>query len=188
MMCTLLSHLKRPLAGAILILMATTAAAQLQSAPIHIAADHGKVSQRAGKSVYTGHVVIRQAATTLRGDELTIYRDDSGEFRAILTGDPAHLKRAPEGQTPIRGHAHRVVYDSAKNIVTLTGDAFIERGGNTLRSDTIRHDLTTARTTAGRGEGERVRITLQPANDTSIVPNTKDSNTDSPQNADNRGH
>lgn len=141
--------------------MAGTAAAQSRSAPITIEADHGEVSQRTGKSVYTGNVVLTQADTTLRGDKLTVQRGD-GRIHAVLTGDPARLKRTPEQGETVTGHAKRMTYRSAEDMVELVGNAFIERGNNTLRSQTIRHNLTTARTQAERGDGERVRITIQP--------------------------
>lgn len=143
-----------------LLLMAATALAR--AVPIHIAADHAKVFQQTGKSVYTGDVMIRRGPVTLRGDKLIVHRIEDGEIRAELLGDPARLERETKDGQPVTGHAQRVIYSSAKDIVKLVGNAFLKQGGNSLSSDLIRHDLATARTVAGRGEDARVRITLQP--------------------------
>lgn len=158
-MYTLRSHLSRVLAGAVLLLVA---AGQVHAAPIHIAADHAKVFQASGKSVYTGHVMIRRGPVTLRGHKLIVYRLETGEIRAKLLGNPAQLKREDKNGKPVTGHARRVVYNSAKKIVKLVGNAFLSQGGNTLSSDMIRHNLATGRTIAGGGKDARVRITLQP--------------------------
>lgn len=162
MMCTSSSHLERLLIGAVALIMAGAAAALPLDAPIHIQADQVKVSQRMDKSVYTGQVVISQGPVTLHGDKLVVYRIHHDEIRAVLTGDPAHLRRQSPQEQPITGHAQRIVYNSAQDLVTLQGNAFLKQGGNTLSSNTIRYNLATATTTAGRSEDGRVRITLHP--------------------------
>lgn len=164
MMCGLPTRLEWLLISATLIacLVSGTAAAQSRTAPIRIEADQGEVSQRTGKSVYTGNVAVTQAAMELRGDKLTVHRKDNDRIRAVLVGDPARLERTPDQGEKVTGHARRMTYRSAEDMVELTGDAFIKRGDNTLRGATIRHNLTTARTRAERGDGERVHITIQP--------------------------
>lgn len=160
-MCGLPTRPKRRLALALLLLAAATAGWAAE-APIQIEADRAEVSQRTGESVYTGDVVLTRGALTLRGQRLTVTRGDSGRIHAVLTGEPARIERDRDGEDPVRGHARKLTYDAGGEMLELTGEAYIERGGNDVRGESIRHDLASGRTEADRGEDERVRITIQP--------------------------
>lgn len=162
MMCTSPSHLERLLIGTMVLIMAGAASAQPLDGPIHIEADQGQVSQRMEKSVYSGHVVISQGPITLRGDKLIVKRIDNGDIRAVVSGNPAHLQRQTSQDKTLSGHAQRLIYNSARDTIKLSGDAFLKRAGNTLSSDTIRYNLATTKTTASSESKGRVSITLNP--------------------------
>lgn len=132
--------------------------------PIQIGADHAVVSRSAGVSTYTGDVVLTRGDLTLRGRELTVSRDPQGAIRAVLVGDPARIERSPNKAhpEPIEGHARRLTYNAAEQLLELSGDAYIERGGDALRGATIRHYLASGRTEAASGDDTRVRIIIQP--------------------------
>lgn len=149
-----------------LLALGFAAAAPAQDAdPIEIQADTAELDRAAGRSVYRGDVVLTRGGLELRGSELVVTREGDDRITAVLTGDPARLRQAPadEGTAPITGAAQRMTYTTAREHVELAGEAMIERGGNTVRGDTIAHDLASGRTEARRAEdGERVRITLDP--------------------------
>ncbi|MDN5937364.1 MAG: lipopolysaccharide transport periplasmic protein LptA [Salinisphaera sp.] len=147
----------------LLAVFATPVALAAEALPIHIAADRAVVSQATGVSTYMGDVVVTRGTLVLRGDKLTIRRED-GAIHALLTGNPATIERSasPEHPQPISGHAQTLSYIGADQIVELSGQAYLDRGGDAVEGKTIRHFLATGRTEATSGEGQQVRITIQP--------------------------
>ena len=68
------------------------------------------------------------------------------------------MARTPPGDRTATGD--RVVFDMAKNLVTLAGNVVLTQGNNVVRGDRLVVDLTTKR---GRVEGGRVQTLITPA-------------------------
>ncbi len=155
------------LAAILLGFVDAVAYAQQQPMPISIEADDAELSQRDGMSTYTGDVVLTRGGLTLTGNKLVVSRIDSdGSIRAELTGAPTTLDRQAQGADSERvtGHADRMVYTNSDATLVLRGDAVVERGGDVIRGQVIRHHLDSERTVAESGPGGdgRVHITIQP--------------------------
>jgi lipopolysaccharide export system protein LptA len=148
------------------------------SYPINIEADEAEYSQRTGVSVYRGRVFLEQGGLELRGKQLTISRNtDSGAIEAVLTGAPATLRKPPDenSESLVTGHADRMEYRSSQAVIVLTGKALVERGGDVISGETIRHHINTATTQAESApDGDRVRITIQPESDAGSQPPAAD--------------
>lgn len=140
--------------------------AQTRDQPIQIEANTAEYSDRTGISTYSGAVVLTQGTLVLHGDKLTVTRNkDSGAIEAILNGEPATLDKPADNENTeaVDGRAQSMEYKSDEAVLILTGQARVTRGGDTIRGDTIRHYLNSARTQASStGQGERVKITIQP--------------------------
>lgn len=151
-----------------LLLVAGAATAAEQSLPITITSDNAELSRVSNVSTYTGNVVLERGGLTLHGDKLVITRVEPSQYKGVLTGNPATLKRVPQAKDEelITGHGDKIVYLTSTSQVTLRGDAVIDRSGDVIHSDVIRHDLDTQITKAGgsSSDGDRVQITLQPEN------------------------
>lgn len=157
-------------AGLILLLAGSSASAQQQALPIRIESNNADLSQQSGVSTYTGHVVLTRGGLTLTGDRLVITRlNDRGNVRAELTGSPAHLEKQPDQDSAdvVTGHSDKIEYANNSSTVILRGDAVVERGGDQVTGQVIRHNIDTDRTQAegGSGDSGRVRITIQPQSD-----------------------
>ncbi|MEQ8800230.1 MAG: lipopolysaccharide transport periplasmic protein LptA [Salinisphaeraceae bacterium] len=153
----------RWLAPLLLALVSPTVCAQ--GFPIDIEADRAEVSQKTGVSTYTGNVVLTRGPLRLSGSRLTVSRSDDGEIRAELEGEPVQIRRDPdddEDGAAITGRANRLTYRAAEAVLELNGNAVLNRDGDAVRGDRIRHFLDGGRTEAMRGDDERVRITIQP--------------------------
>lgn len=156
--------------GMAMMLFAGQAGAQQKPLPIQVEANNADLSQQNGTSTYSGNVVLTRGGLTLTGHTLTITRiNDRSNVRAVLEGSPAHLDKRPdrEGDDVVTGHAARIEYTNGDATVVLRGDAVVERGGDRITGQVIRHNLNTERTQAERGDSDqgRVRITIQPESD-----------------------
>lgn len=150
-----------------LALVAAPAPAQQQPLPIGVEANNADLSRESGVSTYSGNVVLTRGGLTLTGAKLVITRiNDRGRIRAELSGSPARMDKQPdrEGNEAVTGHASRIEYSNNDATIVLRGDAVVERGGDRVDGQVIRHNIDTERTQAEAGEGGsgRVRITIQP--------------------------
>lgn len=154
--------------------------AQAKDQPIQIEANSAEYSDRTGISTYTGDVVLSQAGLTLRGNTLTVTRnEDNGNIEAVLEGKPATLNKPADSQSaaPVKGRAQSMEYNSRSATIMLRGDAYVNRGGDQISGEVITHDLNSARTQADSAKnGGRVKITIQPdsADNVAPLPNTED--------------
>ncbi len=133
--------------------------------PIEVEADQAELDNAAGVSTYTGNVVVTQGSMRLEADRLVV-RTASGRFDSMqATGQPAHFRQRPDGQdVDVEGGGRTIDYLSAKSLVVLTGDAWVNQGKDKLRGARIEYNVIEDRVVAKRTpEGtDRVRMILQP--------------------------
>ncbi|WP_353223918.1 lipopolysaccharide transport periplasmic protein LptA [Salinisphaera hydrothermalis] len=149
--------------------LAATSDASKQKLPINIQANNADFTQKSGVSTYTGNVHLTRGGLTLTGNKLVVTQmNDKHQIKAVLTGDPAHIDKQPDSSDNevVTGHAQQIEYSNASSVITLRGDAVINRNGDQIRGAVITHNVDTGATHAERGQGkdERVHITIQPAN------------------------
>jgi lipopolysaccharide export system protein LptA len=86
--------------------------------------------------------------------------------RAQLEGKPATYQDVDEQGLPLSGQALNMDYQvnakTAGDVLTLTGQAKIERNKDSLSSERIVYNLKSEVMDAGAGKGDRVRMILQP--------------------------
>lgn len=132
--------------------------------PLEIEADRKHTDYKGGVATYEGRVIIRQGQLLLQGDKATIQLRDGQFDRAMLEGSPATYQDRDDAGQPIRGEAHRMDYQALDEVITLSGQARVERAGDVLASERIVYRLKSEVVDAGAGGGDRVRMTLQPRN------------------------
>lgn len=157
------------LAFALVFALATGAATPAQAAqadrdqPIKIQADKKVTRYQEGTSVYTGNVVIDQGSLHATGDQATLYLEDGQLVRAVLEGRPATFRERDDQGNLVEGEAKEADYLTAEGTVKLTGEAWLKRTGDEIRSDRITYNLENEVIEAGEtGGGSRVEMTLQP--------------------------
>ncbi|MGC9386502.1 MAG: lipopolysaccharide transport periplasmic protein LptA [Hydrogenovibrio sp.] len=153
-----------------------TTAEEQDSLPIEVTADKLVSREQEGESVYTGHVIITQGPTQIKGDKVTLFHPNRNLTKAIVIGTPATFKRfLPEEQSWVSGHANKITYDmTAKNLL-LEQDAYVNQDDkNSISGPKIQYDLTrkTLSASSTQAEDERVKVIFQPDNneDTKEVP------------------
>lgn len=151
---------------------AMAVAASDKPQPVTITADDAQLSKPGNVSTYTGNVVIVRGTLTLKGDKLVIHRLKNGEYKAVLTGNPSTLRREPETKADelVTGHGDAITYFTGKAEIILSGAAVINRGGDIIHSEVIRHEMNTQKTYAGdqSDDSDRVKMVLHPDDNGSL--------------------
>jgi lipopolysaccharide export system protein LptA len=135
---------------------------ELPRGPVKITAERADLERRE-VALYRGNVRLTSADLELSGDRLELRQPARGVFTAVLTGKPARLRhKGAEDLPPVAASAGRIVYDTRTAIVEMSGGAELERGGDTVSSDSIRYDLAARRIRARGAAGNQVQIVIEP--------------------------
>ncbi|SDZ93731.1 lipopolysaccharide transport periplasmic protein LptA [Microbulbifer marinus] len=133
--------------------------------PIKVQAKKLEANRSSNLSVYSGNVVITQGSLEIRADRVEVHGNASGEIsRVIATGKPAHFQQQmQQSQSPVKARARRIEYTVASDELHLTGDAHVDRDGNTLTAEKIDYDLNSEQMQAQGQSGEgRVEMIWKP--------------------------
>jgi len=138
--------------------------------PVNISADSLLASEKTGKSIYTGNVVITQGSLTLKGDNVNISHPKNQLTRVIATGNPATFKRYSQvDQAWLKGKAQKIEYNVLNKTVLLIGNALVEQPGKHLISGPelfYNIDKQTLQAQSTKTEKKRISVTLNPATTT----------------------
>lgn len=128
---------------------------QDSSATITAAADAMTIDESQGFAEFSGTVAITQGSTTLNADRVRAeYGDTKTQIiRIIADGNVALISGSDQAR------ADQAVYDVEQGTITLTGNAFVKQGGNTLRAQNV---TINTKTGAAQMSG-RVTTTLTPS-------------------------
>lgn len=130
--------------------------------PIKITAERADLERRE-IALYRGNVKLTSAELELHGDRLELRQPVKGEFQAVLTGKPARLRHKGAADTPaVAASAGRIVYDTRTSLVEMSDGAQLERGSDTVSSDSISYNLAARRISAAGQGGKQVQIVIEP--------------------------
>ena len=123
-----------------------------------------------GLMVYTGNVKLSSDTLNMDGDRLELEQLGDGQYRAKITGAPAHLLHTgvPEadngGQSdpPVTARGRQLNFDSQSGLADVIGDAKVTRGEDEITGETIHYNVNERRIQAAGGTGGQVRIVIQP--------------------------
>ena len=145
-----------------------------RSQPVEIEADNASFMQENKRTEFSGNVQVTQGSLKITASNVIAKRDENDGQHIIATGNPVRFQqnldeKRPDG-TPqlVKGHANSVVYDHPKSTVTLSGNAVIDREGDTVSGSVITYNTRTSVYTVkgGKNSGNkkgRVSVVLQPA-------------------------
>ena len=130
--------------------------------PIAIEADQGSLDQGNQSTVFSGNVQIRQGSLYINAARVEVNRDNAGNQTMRASGKPVQFGQQLEKDGMVKGQANEVRYASQTGIVTLTGNARVERGSDMARGHSIVYNTRTeVYTVSGGGKG-RVSVLIQP--------------------------
>lgn len=143
------------------------------SAPIQIQSDEVSVDNKAQQATYTGNVFITQGSIKIRANKVTIKAQKGRLNSADMYGSNA--ERAVFEQTTdkgerIKGKAKRIQLNQKTSVLTLTDQAELNDGTNTIISPSIRYNSKQQTIAAKRKKDERVKMTFLPPEPTEGSP------------------
>ena len=141
--------------------------------PIEIEADQGELDQKNQSTTFSGNVVIKQGTLNIRAASVNVVRSADGQQTMKASGSPVRFGQTlVGGKGTVNGEANQVEYSSASNVVKLSGNAKVTRGGDKAEGAVITYNTRTEVYTvsgskaAGGKPGKRVNIVIQPSSTT----------------------
>lgn len=131
--------------------------------PMDVHADHldGDLTDD-GVSVLTGNVIMTQGTLEIRSDKAVITRKNGEMSRAVLTGNPVHMKQLDENSEPMYATSQQLDYDLLKNVAVLTGNALVNQPTRgQMHGEKIVYDVDNGKVTSGN-DGTRVSMHILP--------------------------
>ncbi|HIU73610.1 MAG TPA: lipopolysaccharide transport periplasmic protein LptA [Candidatus Aphodousia faecipullorum] len=142
--------------------------------PIRIQADHFLGDEIKQTATYTGNVRVDQGTMRLTGKRLELVETAKGYHVGTLTGNLATFRQKRDPRIRgveewISGHAQKIVYEEQTGVITLTGDALVERSENGVIKDRaegskIIYDTLRSRTIIQGNQDGRARTVIAPRN------------------------
>ncbi|MFK3650622.1 lipopolysaccharide transport periplasmic protein LptA [Lysobacter enzymogenes] len=152
------------LAVASLAPMAASARSSDRNQPMNVDADSSNCSTADdGPCVLTGNVKAVQGTLVINAAKADIRRAGGDISTVQLTGSQATIKQELDDGSPFNGRANKIDYDMPKDTVVLTGNAFVDKAGDTIKSERIVYNMKSGQVESG-GTGGRVSMQLQPKN------------------------
>ncbi|SDJ65662.1 lipopolysaccharide transport periplasmic protein LptA [Microbulbifer yueqingensis] len=157
----------RPLATLALVLAVAHAAAlpSDREQPVKVNAQKLEANRGKNLSVYSGNVVITQGSLQIRADRVEVHGNPEGEIRRVIAiGNPAHFQQQmQQSQNLVKARAKRIEFKVNSDELQLTGEAYVDRDGNTLSAEKIDYDLNSEKMQAqGQAGDGRVEMIWKP--------------------------
>lgn len=137
--------------------------------PIEIEADQGELDQKNQTTVFSGNVIVKQGSIHVRAENVRVSKDAAGKQFLKASGKPVRFSQTLDGgKGTVNGEAALVEYSSASNVVKLSGNAKVTRGGDKAEGAVITYNTRTevynisGSKPSGGGKGKRVSIIIQP--------------------------
>ncbi|PIT51162.1 lipopolysaccharide transport periplasmic protein LptA [Snodgrassella alvi] len=130
--------------------------------PIQIEADQGSLDKQNQTTVFTGNVKMRQGTMYMNAARVTAHKDNAGNQTIIADGKPATFGQQLEKDGMVFGQGDNVHYESQSGIVTITGNAQVNRGGDMARGAVIIYNTNTEVYTVKSAPKGRVHVIIQP--------------------------
>lgn len=88
---------------------------------------------------FTGNVVMTQGTIKINADKVVVTRPGGEQGKEIIDGygNPATFYQMQDNGKPVKGHASHMHYELAKDLVILTGNAYLEQLDSNITGDQI---------------------------------------------------
>lgn len=116
-----------------------------RKAPIDVDADRIEVLDRENQAIFSGNVIVRQAALTLEANRVKV------SFTRPASGDPQMRRLDADGNVRITTPSERAtsrfgIYDVESRILTLVGNVVLNQGTTKVQGNRLTINLATGQT------------------------------------------
>lgn len=134
--------------------------------PIHVDADNQKIDFNKDDLLFTGNVIAIQGTLKVESETLLVDKMSNQEEQVMTAkGNPVYFEQQIEGKEGpelVKGNGSQLVYNVAKGLLTLSGNAIVYKQDGTVKGNVITYDLNNDVIKAFSGSGQRVNTVLQP--------------------------
>lgn len=133
--------------------------------PMTITSDNQAVDINTNTVTLTGNVIVKQGTILVKADRATIVRPGGESGKEVVEGfgNPVTFYQMQDNGKPINGHAQKVRYDVSADLVTLTGNAYLEQLDSNVTGDRITYLVQKQQMEAFSDKGKRVTTVLVPS-------------------------
>ena len=126
--------------------------------PIHIESDTQSLDMQ-------GNVVMTQGTIKINADKVVVTRPGGEQGKEIIDGygNPATFYQMQDNGKPVKGRATHMHYELAKDLVILTGNAYLEQLDSNITGDQITYLVKEQKMQASSEKGKRVTTVLVPS-------------------------
>ncbi|MBD2783893.1 lipopolysaccharide ABC transporter substrate-binding protein LptA [Xenorhabdus sp. DI] len=116
-------------------------------------------------ATFTDNVIVKQGSIDIRADKVVVTRPEGNSNKTVIEayGNPATFYQLQDDGKPLTGHASKMRYEMDKELVTLTGDAYLEQLDSNIKGDKITYLVPTQQMEAFSDKGKHVTTVLLPA-------------------------
>lgn len=129
-------------------------------------------------TTFTENVVIKQGSIDVRADKVVVTRPNGDAKKMVVEayGTPATFYQLQDDGKPIKGHSDKIRYEMEKELVILTGNAYLEQLDSNIKGDKITNLVPTQQMEAFSDKGKRVTTILLPSQLQEKGPGVKSTN------------
>ena len=151
-----------------LILAASAPAWALKSdsnQPVSIDSLKQSLDMQSNVSTFTDNVVIKQGTIEIKADKVVVTRPGGDQNKTYIEafGNPVTFYQMQDNGKPVKGHASHMHYELAKDLVILTGNAYLEQLDSNIKGDKITYLVKEQKMQAFSDKGKRVTTVLVPS-------------------------
>ncbi|MGP1956685.1 MAG: lipopolysaccharide ABC transporter substrate-binding protein LptA [Arsenophonus sp. NC-PE1-MAG3] len=154
------------LTSLIFILSFPTAALKNNDSHQPIQIDSVKQSLDLEKNIttFTENVIIKQGSIDVRADKVIVTRPNSDSKNIIVEayGKPVTFYQLQDDGKQLKGYSDKIRYEIKKELVILTGNAYLEQLDCNIASEKITYSFPTKQMEAFSDKGKRVTSILLP--------------------------
>lgn len=116
-------------------------------------------------TTFTDNVVVKQGTIDVRADKVVVTRPggDSNKMVIEAFGNPVTFYQIQDNGKPIKGRGSKLRYEMANELVTLTGNAYLEQLDSNITGDKITYVVPTQQMQAFSDKGKQVTTVLLPS-------------------------
>ncbi|SNY76224.1 lipopolysaccharide ABC transporter substrate-binding protein LptA [Enterobacter sp. CC120223-11] len=133
--------------------------------PIHIESDQQSLDMQGNVATFTGNVVVTQGTIKINADKVVVTRPAGEKGKETMDGygNPATFYQMQDNGKPVKGHASKMHYEVANDLVVLTGKAYLEQLDSNITGDKITYLVKEQKMQAFSEKGKRVTTVLVPS-------------------------
>lgn len=128
--------------------------------PLHSESLNQSLDLQKNTTTLTGNVIVTQGSIKITSDKMVITRPDGDNNKTIIDayGKPATFYQMQDNGKPVEGHALHLHYELSKDLVELTGDAFIKQLDSSISGHRINY-LVKEQKMQALSENGKTRVT-----------------------------